>query len=335
MVSLSKDEYSCRKIMQESTMISISIIIVSWNSFDFLKQCINSIYEYIEDIEFEIIIIDNASTDDSPKLIEKYFPDVTLIKNTENLGFARANNIGIKASRGEYLFLVNSDILLFNKIFKRIINHMNDHPSIGLLGPKILNPDHSLQLSARKFPNFLSNMSRVFAVDRIFHNLNFHSHKKIEEVDILSGCFWVARKKAIDEIGLLDDQFFIYGEDKDWSTRFRKGGWKVLYFPEVEVIHFGGRSSSNAPIKFYLEMQKANLIFWRKHFSRFTYIWVILTSILHQSIRFTSYSLLNIIQSKKREVFLYKIDRSKKSIKLYIQYLCSISNNNLNSRLRI
>jgi GT2 family glycosyltransferase len=321
--------------MQERTIISISIIIVNWNSFDFLKQCINSIYEYIEDLNYEIIIIDNASTDRSTELIEKYFPNVILIKNTENLGFARANNIGISLSRGEFLFFINSDILLFDKIFKRILKHMNDNPSIGLLGPKILNPDHSLQLSARKFPNFFANMSRVFALDRIFPSINFHSHNKIEEVDILSGCFWVARKKAIDDIGALDDQFFIYGEDKDWSTRFKNGGWKVLYFPTVEVIHFGGRSSSNAPIKFYLEMQKANLLFWRKHFGRFTYIWVIFTSILHQSIRFTSYSLLNIIRSKKSKVYLYKIERSMKSIKLYVQYLTSRSNKNVNTRPRV
>jgi GT2 family glycosyltransferase len=245
------------------------------------------------------------------------------------LGFAHANNIGIKVSKGEFLFLINSDILIFDKIFNRIITYMTDNPEIGLLGPKVLNPDHSLQLSARKFPTFSSNIGRVFALDRIFQNINFHSHKKIEEVDILSGCFWVARKKATDEVGLLDDQFFMYGEDKDWSNRFKIGGWKVIYFPEVSVIHFGGRSSSNAPIRFYLEMQKANILFWRKHYSKILFIWFILTSILHQSIRMTSYSILTIFGLKKNKQYLYKVERSIKSIKLYMQYLFSSFKKNI------
>jgi GT2 family glycosyltransferase len=297
---------------------TISVIIVSWNAKKYLEQCLQSILVDSEAYDAEIIVVDNASTDGSPELIRHNFPKVKLICNADNLGFAKANNIGINHSKGEYLFLINSDVVVYPNCISSMVDYMEKHPETGMLGPRILGTDGNVQRSCMGYPSLWNLFSRAIFLDSAFPHIKLFNgfmlknwaHDSIKEVDVINGCFWSVRRKAVEQIGLLDEDFFIYGEDMDWCKRFNNAGWKVVYFPQAESLHYGGASSSNAPVRFYVEMQKANLQYWRKHhvgFSRYAYLCIIL---LHQLLRvFGNYTYYMLVPSK-RDVSNYKAKRS-------------------------
>jgi hypothetical protein len=274
-------------------MVDLSIIIVSWNAKAFLLECLRSLTGEIDDRRTEIIVVDNASTDGSPEAVESEFPNVKLLRNPTNLGFAKANNIGIKQSAGQYVCLVNSDVKILPGCFTRLIDYMEQHSGIGMLGPKVLNADLTLQLSHRRLPTLWNRFCRALALDTLFPNSTAFGHGSENlkpnatavEVEVLSGSFWMVRREALDRVGLLDEVFFMYAEDLDWCKRFRDAGWKVVYFPGAGVIHYGGASSANAPVRFYLELQRANLQYWKKHHSRPAQIVFVFILILHQVVR--------------------------------------------------
>jgi GT2 family glycosyltransferase len=299
-------------------MVDLSNIIVSWNAKEFLDECLQSIYQNAPGCKFETIVVDNASTDGAPDLVAEKYCQITLIRNSENLGFAKANNIGIKESTGKYICLINSDAVVLKDCIDRMCNYMNKHPEIGVLGPRILNRDGSLQPSCREFPTFWKNICRTLALDKLFpksqifggyYMMNW-SHETVREVDYLSGCFMMVRRSAIDQVGLLDDGFFFYAEDKDWCKRFWKGGWKVVYYPEAKAIHYSSGSSDKDPIKLYIQQTKANLQYYSKHHSHMAKMVYILTNIIHQMIRVLGSSVLCVIKPSGRQITLLKIRRS-------------------------
>lgn len=253
--------------------IDLSVIIVSWNTRQTTCDCLKSIFEQSIKLNYEVIIVDNNSSDDSVENIKKQFPSVKLICNKENLGFAKANNIGINASNGKYVCLVNSDIILLDRCFEKLIDFMDNEGSVGLAGPHILNVDGSLQVSCRTFPSIWNNLCQTIGLNYLFPRSPFFSepfmkywaHDEDRKVDVLSGCFWIVRREALNKIGLLDESFFMYGEDIDWCKRFHQAGWDVMFYANAKAIHLGGASSNNAPIRFYIEMEKADLQFWKKH----------------------------------------------------------------------
>lgn len=259
-----------------SCMIDISAVIVNWNTKQFLIECIDSLIKNTKKHSIEIIVVDNASVDDSVEAVRKLFPFVKVIQNTSNLGFAKANNIGIKESSGRYVCLVNSDIKLVNDAIDLMIHHMDEHASIGVLGPKTLNPDMSLRLNCRRLPSLWNTFCQASGLSRIFPQyktmndnlMTYFPHDVIKSVDILPGCFLMVRRKALSEVGLLDEKFFIYGEDKDWCKRFKEAGWKIIFFPSAEVIHYAGKSSEKEPDRFIIEKLKANLYYWEKHHNK-------------------------------------------------------------------
>lgn len=299
-------------------MIDISIIIVTWNGKEFLDKCLQSIFDNVSNCRFETIVVDNASIDGAPDLVKEKYPQVRLIRNSENLGFAKANNIGIKESTGEYVCLINSDVVVLKNCLELMCQYMNEHPKIGVLGPKVLYPDNSLQLSCREFPTLWKNMCHAMALDKLLPNSDFFSgyemvnwpHDSVREVDYLSGCFMMVRQSAIEHVGLLDDDFFFYAEDKDWCKRFWKTDWKVVYYPRAKAIHYESGSADKDPVKFYVQQAKANLQYYSKHHSRSAQIAFILTVIIHQIVRVFGYSVLYLIKPSKREIALQKIKRN-------------------------
>lgn len=298
--------------------MGLSFIIVSWNTKALLLECLESLFRETENHHWEIIVVDNASTDGSPELVRQRFPEVKLIRNDTNLGFAKANNIGVMQSTGRYIFLINSDV----KILQGCIDHMcvfaDQHPEIGMLGPKILNPDGTLQPSCMGFPTLRNAFCRALALDTLFPKsqlfgrrlMTFWAHDKVRSVDMLNGCFWMVRRHALNQVGLLDENFFIYGEDIDWCKRFRQAGWQVVFFPGAEAVHYGGASSSNAPIRFYIEMQRANLQYWAKHHSRLAQMAFLLTMWLHEFVRIAGRLFLYLIKPSKRTQTTFKIQLS-------------------------
>lgn len=299
-------------------MMDLSVIIVSWNAKAFLIKCLQSVMQETAQYETEIIVVDNASTDGSVELVQERFPTVKLIRNDANLGFAKANNIGIKQSSGKYICLINSDIEVLEDCFSKMIAYMKQNPEVGILGPQILDVNKNIQRSTMGFPTVWNTFCRALALDTLFpksrlcsgYLMTFCSHNTISEVDILNGCFWMVRREALKQVGLLDERFFIYAEDKDWCKRFWDAGWKVVYFPHAQAIHYGGASSSQSPIRFYIEMHRANLQYWKKHHGRLAQIGFLVIMGLHHIIRLLGELVLYIIKPEKRPSTSFKIKRS-------------------------
>ena len=277
-------------------MKDISIIIVSWNARDFLRGCVNSINETCQDLDVEIIVVDNASSDGSAEMVRATFPEVTLELTGHNQGFAQANNIGIKMARGEYYAFINSDVIVHPGCLAALIAFLQVHPDVGLVGPRVSGGDGKLQRTCRRLPTVWNTFCRAFALDSILgrwplfsgREMRHWNHESQDEVEVISGCFWVARRAAVERVGGLDERFFFYAEDVDWCKRFRNSGWKVAFVPGATATHFGGASSSNAPLRYSIEMLRANLAYWGKYSGAPGKASFYLLSIAHHGVRILS-----------------------------------------------
>lgn len=255
----------------------ISVVIVNWNTKELLLECLESLTEMPCHYSIEAIVVDNGSEDGSQSAVRSKHPSVRLIENNANLGFAKANNIGITASRGRYLCLVNSDVRVLDDCVDLLYEFMERNASIGLAGPKILSPDMTLQNSCRKFPTIWNSFCGALRLNRLLpksaffsdEHMAYFSHDKTISVDSLAGCFLMIRKEAIEGVGLFDEQFFIYAEEVDLCKRLRAFGWDIVFYPEARAIHHHGASSARQPIRFALEQQRSVLKYWRKHHELF------------------------------------------------------------------
>jgi GT2 family glycosyltransferase len=314
------------KLKQMNAALSppvVSIIIVSWNARDYLVQCLNSISEETCRYPVEIIVVDNASTDGSPESVERQFPQVRLIRNADNLGFAKANNLGISQSRGHYLALVNSDVKVLPHCLTRLVDYCEQHPEVGMAGPRVLGGDGKLQRTCRGFPGVWNMFCRALALDALFPRCRWFSgfllwhwpQDSLRQVDMLTGCFWLVRRTALAQVGLLDERYFMYGEDMDWSKRFWLKGWQLMFIPDAEAIHYGGASSSNAPVRFYIERHRADIQYWEKHHSPPAVFCFFLICCLHLAMRAIGYSLAFVIKRKARAIYGSKVKRSVACLK--------------------
>ncbi|MFC1725339.1 glycosyltransferase family 2 protein [candidate division KSB1 bacterium] len=260
-------------------MKSLSIIIVNWNGSEVILNCLRSIYDNLEDLDFEVIIVDNNSTDGSPELVEKQFPKVSLVRLENNYGFAKANNAGIEKCDGKYICLLNSDTEIINDSFKEIIDYMDNNDNIGILGPKLLYKDGSFQSSAGRFPGIKTELSGYFFLNRIpllnklFKDRFIHDEfKNIRDVDWICGACLFIRRSVIEKIGVFDELFFMYMEDVDYCLRVIRNNWKIVYFPLSKVVHLGGHSVNKADYKILLNNTSSFFKYYKKHFNNFSYI---------------------------------------------------------------
>jgi hypothetical protein len=277
--------------------IDLSIIIVNWNSKEYLIKCLVSIENEIKDLTKEIIIIDNNSSDDSVEMVKQSFPEVYLILNKENQGFAKANNSGIRASKGKYICLINSDVIVLKECLPKLFAFMENHKNVGLITPKMLDSDGKTGQAMMLFPTLRNTLTRALALDSLFPKshicssfiMSSYDYNKTTAAEVLLGFFWMIRREAFEDVGLLDERFFIYAEDIDLCKRFYEKGWQNVYYAEAQVIHFGGASSSLQPIRFYLEMLRANMSYFKKHFGRKSILLYRLILLLHHVIRLYVY----------------------------------------------
>jgi len=224
-------------------MTKLSIIIINYNSSQLLKSCLNSIRENPPDSPYEVIVSDNGSQDDSLDMIKSEFPQVKLIENQENLGFSKATNKEIDASSGEYMFVLNTDIIMLDSTLNSLIDFMDSHPEVGIVGPQLTNPDGKPQPCARPFPTrthlMLGRRSLLIYVPyfkKKSASLRTISDKPIE-VDTVAGGAIMLRRKALGDVGKFDERFFLYMEDVDICRRLKQAGWKIIYNPEIKIIH--------------------------------------------------------------------------------------------------
>ncbi|MBT9145933.1 MAG: N-acetylglucosaminyl-diphospho-decaprenol L-rhamnosyltransferase [candidate division WS2 bacterium] len=287
----------------------ISISIVNWNTKGLLRDCLKSIYENTHGIDYEIFVVDNASEDGSTKMVEKEFPKVKLIKNKENAGFAKANNQAIMRSKGRYVLLLNSDTVVLENALEKMMVFMDEHPGVGVLGPKILNPDGSLQPSCRSFPTLLTTffeetlLNRLFPKNRIVgkYKMSYWEHNSVREIDQPMGSALMVRREAIEQVGLLDEQFYMYYEEVDWCYRIKKRGWKIYFIPQAQVIHYGGTATNKNKSKSLVETYRSMYKFFRKHYGRLSVILLKSLVMIGLSLKIFILSVLHLADKKSRE----------------------------------
>ena len=277
-------------------MIDLSIVIVSYNTKDFLIKCIQSIEETAKDFAYEIIVVDNASADGTPELVKEKFKNVILIANKENLGFSKANNIGIKKTSGRFVLFLNADTIIYPLTLKRMIDFMDNNKDAGASTCKLKMPNEKIDdASHRGFPTpwnsfcHFSGISKIFPKSKIFggYNLSYLDLSKTHEIDALAGAFMMVRREVGNKVGWWDEDYFFYGEDLDFCYMLKQNGWKVYYVPEVSILHYKGVSGGIKKIskevttanketrkKAQTERFKAMRIFYKKHYEN-KYPWIV------------------------------------------------------------
>ncbi len=252
----------------------VSVVIVNWKTPALLARCLDSIKLEPSFDDFEIWVVDNNSGDQSVEMLKSGYPHVKLIENKDNLGFSKACNQAIPESLGQFVLLLNPDTEVKDGAIGKLADYLTENPLCGAVGPKVLNTDGTLQLACRRsFPSVKAAFFRVTYLSRIFpksktlseYNLTFQDPDKTVEVDALSGSCMMVRRQAIDKIGLLDEDIFMFGEDIDWCWRIKQAGWTVFYLPAAVIYHVHGASSRLRPVGATINLHKGMEVFYRKH----------------------------------------------------------------------
>ena len=259
--------------------MDVSIIIASWNTRDILRDCLASIYKETNGFPFEVIVVDNGSTDGSAQMVKTEFPQALLIANSENRGYAGANNQGMAIAKGRYVLLLNSDTLMRDTTLGKMISFADAHPEAGVMGCRVLNPDGTLQSSCFSFPCLLNMFLMATYLQKLFPRNRFFGRERMLwfdwsqtcEVDVVVGCFMLVRRDAIEQVGTMDERLFMYCEETDWCYRLKQAGFKILYTPCAEIIHLERGSSKQMQPEMTLQLRASTLFFFKKHRSRLSY----------------------------------------------------------------
>lgn len=282
-----------------NSVIDLAIVIVNYNVSQLLKRCLQSILNSEHSLKIDVCVVDNKSLDNSVDMVRQSYPQVRLIVNDTNKGYPAANNQGMRllgveepvlANRPRYVLLLNPDTEIRAETLANMVDYMDHNPSIGILGPRLIMPDGNLDVACRRsFPTpeisfyHYSGLSRLFPNSKRFgrYNMTFLDENQIAEVDSVVGACMMVRRSAIDQAGLMDDRFWMYGEDLDWAKRIKDLGWKVVYYPAVTVLHVK-RASSRQNHRAKIEFYRAMLIFYYKHYyeqTPFFLHWLILLGV--------------------------------------------------------
>ena len=251
--------------------MDLSVVIVNYQTFELTRNTINSIFEYSYPFSYEILVVDNASSDDSLSKLQDYFKDkVTFIASKENNGFAAGNNQALRIAKGRYVLLLNSDTIVWENTLEDIYNYMEKHTDVGASGCRVLLENGDLDKACkRSFPNVKNSFFRLFHIPTNSNDDNYNlddlPDDEIYEIDCLTGAFMFMRAEALNEAGLLDETFFMYGEDIDLCYRIKKAGWKIIYYGESKITHLKGASSKKQKNKLIYEFYRAMYIYYKKH----------------------------------------------------------------------
>jgi len=268
----------------------VSVVIVSWNTRDLLRNClltVGSESRRLSDGEVEVFVVDNGSTDGSVEMVRKQFPEVSLIVNHENAGFAAANNQAMARCKGDYVLLLNPDTELKRDSLGRMVRFLDATPYAGAVGPLLISPDGSLQQSCYPRPTLLREFWRLLYLDKLLrlsaYPMATWSLERPRQVETIQGASFLVKHAVLDKIGLLDPDFFIYTEEIDLCHRICSAGWRVYWLPTATVVHYGGQSTRQAASKMFIELYRSKLHYFRKHhgsFGGFVYKLILLASIL-------------------------------------------------------
>lgn len=255
----------------------LTVSIVNTNNRAYLEKCLGSIFARTRDLTFQVIVTDNASSDDSAAMVLRHFPQVVLLRSAERLGFAASHNRALERGTGRYLLILNEDTEICEQCFETLVRFMDAHFPVGACGPQLLNPDGSLQRTGNRFPTLVFGAFEALSLNRLFPRNPVLQHNTYADwdrstpraVDAVSGAALLIRREAMMQIGLLDPKFFIYSEELDWCFRLHQLGWQVYYLPAARLIHYGGQSTAvRAPKKFHDIHWNSFLYYYEKHFGK-------------------------------------------------------------------
>jgi len=290
--------------------MDVSVIIVNWNTRSILRDCLSSVFKQTQGIEFEVIVIDNGSSDSSVQMVETEFSQVNIIANTENRGFAAANNQGMAVAKGRYVLLLNSDTVILDDVIKKTVLFADTHREAAVVGCRVLNADRTLQQTCFMFPSILNMVLAATYLYKLFpqnrflgrERMTWWNRNNVSEVDVVTGCFMLVRQQAIEKTGLMDERFFVYGEETDWCYRFKKNGWKVLFSPDAEIIHYGGQTTKQMTSKFLFQLFGSKLIFMKLHGNRLKFPFARLLVALFLFVRVPYWLATAALRSHKRKM---------------------------------
>jgi N-acetylglucosaminyl-diphospho-decaprenol L-rhamnosyltransferase len=267
--------------------LDLSIVIVSWNVAGLLHDCLQAILApatepdqsgvlHLGKYSIEVYVVDNASSDDSKEMVRETFPQVRLIVNPTNVGFTKANNVALEICRGRYLLLLNPDTRVVDDALVRMLDYMEAHPDVGVLGPQLRYGGGSLQSSRRRFPTLATAFFESTLLHQWFPTNHWAQAYKmadtpddlVQDVDWVVGACMLVRAEAVGDVGLLDERFFMYSEEMDWCRRIVEAGWRVVYYPEAVVVHYEGRSTDQVVASRHVNFERSKILYFGKHHGR-------------------------------------------------------------------
>ncbi len=268
--------FQAERAKTDSTTPVLSIVIVSWNTRDLLVQCLQSVWEEMERAfapgQVETFVVDNVSTDGSAQTVRQDFPWAKLIENQTNTGFARANNQAIELCTGRYVLLLNPDTKVLPRGLAELVRFMAEHAEAGAAGSRLLNPDGTLQVSCHPRPMLSRELWRLFHLDKLYayalYRMDQWSTTTPREVDVVQGASMLLRREVLDQVGVLDPDYFIYSEEVDLCYRVQRGGWRIYWVPTSEVIHYGGQSTRQVAAAMFLRLYQGKILYFRKNHGR-------------------------------------------------------------------
>lgn len=252
--------------------MDLSVIIVSWNTCQVLRECLESVQRQRSSASIDVWVVDNASKDGSAEMVRETFPAVHLIENSENVGFARANNAAVAASSGRYVLLLNSDTVVLPGAFDALIDFLDAHPEAGAAGAHTLNPDGSLQVSTYPSPTLARELWFLLHLDRLrpygAYDMAQWSSDQPRAVDAVLGACLIVRQATLDQVGALDPAYFMYSEEIDLCYRIRRAGWRIYWVPQAKIVHYGGQSTRQVAASMFIQLYRSKVLFFRKNQGR-------------------------------------------------------------------
>jgi len=289
--------------------MDISVVIVAWNAKHYLELCLESLEKSPPRRSIETLVVDNASADGTGEMVKTRFPWVKLIRSDENLGFSRGNNLAIRQCQGRYIALVNPDVIVLPGCLDALADFLDQNPKVGNVGPRVLNPDMTLQSTCRRSPTLWNNFCSSTGLATKFKNSRFFAgehmlyfpHDRTIKVDVLVGCFSFIRRQALDSVGLLDEKLFMYGDDVDWCRRCWQAGWEVVFFPGAQAIHDRGKTTAPYPVRFAVAQQRSILYYWSKHHGFWGVAGIRSITLFHHLLRYTLSFLTGFLSPRWRQ----------------------------------
>lgn len=290
--------------------VDVSVVVVNWNTRDDLRRCLRSVFDETKDVSVEVFVVDNASADGSAAMVRAEFPGVTLIANDTNRGFAAANNQGLALSKGRYALLLNPDTTVVDGAIGRTVRIADADPAIGVLGCQVLLDEREIQKTCFRFSTAFDEFLINTGLDRMVPaawfgggpSMRTWDRRSPRDVEVVSGMYMLVRREAMDQVGFMDDAYFVYAEEADWCYRLRKAGWRCAFTPEARIVHHdgGGKSTSQIRAKMYVQLQKSILIFHRKNLGWLSYATVKSVYVVTNAVRVALFGLKSVFDAGAR-----------------------------------